>query len=120
MISRAQRLEPLACEAPRVVSFASVPDVLASGGTANLFWTVSGADSVSLGADGGPFPPSGSVALALASGKTFTLTATGPCGTATAQLAVPVGGTPAPGLSAPSGSPGQLLTIRPVGVEATR
>lgn len=105
--------ESYRCPLPSVASFEADPVSLAAAGTVTLGWSVLGADTVAISGVAGPQPSAGIVDVSPSATTTYRLTATGPCGTSTADVTVPVGD-PSITLVSPSGSasPGQLVTLR--------
>lgn len=77
---------------PAIVSFTANPVIVAPGQSSTLSWTVSGATSASLDNGIGPVPTSGSVTVRPTQGTRYTITATGPGGTAGATAVVNVSG----------------------------
>jgi hypothetical protein len=78
---------------PTVDSFVAVPGSIKAGMFSTLSWTTSGATSVEIDNGIGVVATNGAVPVQPAATTTYTLTARGPGGTATAQLIVHVGGT---------------------------
>ena len=74
----------------RVDSFAASPDTVTTGGTATLSWATSNADAVSIDNGVGATSADGSVDVTPSATTTYTLTATGAAGPATAQVTVTV------------------------------
>ncbi len=98
--------------APNVDSFTATPSVLESAGASTLAWATSRATSVTISGVSGSFSPSGNHGVSVGSTTSYTLTATGPGGSASAVVTVdvlPSGGTALaqPAISAPT--PGQVV-----------
>jgi YVTN family beta-propeller protein len=72
------------------VSITASPDHINAGDTTTLTWEAGNADSVSIDNDIGEVDGSGSLDITLLQNTTFTITATGPGGTAAAQVTVHV------------------------------
>jgi hypothetical protein len=72
---------------PRIV-FSAAPAEIAAGSSTTLSWHVDGGDTVSIVPLLGQQPATASAALTLGVTTTFTLTASGPGGTASAQITV--------------------------------
>lgn len=76
---------------PTITSFTATPGAIASGQSATLSWSVTGASSVSINNGVGTVAPtSGSVSVSPTATTTYTLTATNASGSATASLTVGV------------------------------
>lgn len=73
---------------PRISHFTATPEAIPPGGSAILSWQVTGADTVTIDHGIGPVPASGSAPIAPAEETVYTLTASGPGGTATTQVTV--------------------------------
>ncbi|MCK6549686.1 pre-peptidase C-terminal domain-containing protein [Myxococcota bacterium] len=76
--------------APSVASFTATPQQVSPGGAATLAWSVSNATSVEIDNGVGAQPLAGSVGVTPGATTTYTLSATGPGGTTTAQVTVSV------------------------------
>jgi len=79
-----------AAVAPTISAFGSSQAFISVGQSATLSWSTSGATSVSIDNGVGPQPPSGSVTVSPLQTTVYTLTATGPGGSATAQTTITV------------------------------
>jgi hypothetical protein len=90
------------------------PMVIYSGNSSTLLWTTTNATSVSIDQGIGPVAESGSMSVAPISTITYTITAEGPCSTATDSVTVTVDTSPPPThvIAASAGSGG---TITPSG-----
>src|SRR5437667_2572990 len=73
-----------------ILSFSAMPSAIVTGQSTTLSWTTSGATSVSIDNGVGSQAFSGSVNLSPAQTTIYTLTATGPSGSVTAQTTVTV------------------------------
>jgi pilus assembly protein CpaB len=80
---------------PRIESFSPTPSTITAGGTATLAWKTANVTSVVINNAVGSQPVTGSTAVNPEQTTTYTLTATGPGGTATARTTVSIG--PPPG-----------------------
>jgi NHL repeat len=78
---------------PTINSFVAVPGSIKPGMFSTLSWTTSGATSVEIDNGIGVMAANGAVQIQPAATTTYTLTARGPGGMATAQIIVHVGGT---------------------------
>ncbi len=76
--------------APTITSFTVMPQQIAPGGSASLAWQTSGADTVSIDNGIGMQATSGSISVSPAATTTYTIEATGPGGTTTAQVTLTV------------------------------
>jgi sugar lactone lactonase YvrE len=76
--------------APQVTSFTATPAAIDEGGAATLSWTTTDATSVTISGVG-TVAPSGTQVVTPTVTTTYTLTAIGPAGTATATVTVRVG-----------------------------
>lgn len=94
---------------PQINSFTATPDSIHAGQKTTLAWQVSNATSLAI--DNGVGPRAGqSVDVTPAASTTYTLTATGPGGSVTAQAAVSVGpAIPKPVISAFAASPNDVV-----------
>ncbi len=98
--------------APNVDSFTATPAVLGSAGSSTLAWATSRSTSVTISGVAGSFSPSGSHGVSVSSTTSYTLTATGPGGSASAVATVNVlppggAGLAQPAISSPT--PGQVV-----------
>jgi hypothetical protein len=75
---------------PVINTFASSPSSITSGQSTTLSWSTTNATAVSIDNGVGSQPPSGSVTLSPSQTTVYTLTATGPAGSVTAQTTVTV------------------------------
>ncbi|MGD0820289.1 MAG: PKD domain-containing protein [Desulfomonilia bacterium] len=75
---------------PPVVHLTAVPGSIAAGQTSKLSWTSENADTVTIDQGIGPVTPNGSLAVAPTSTTTYTITASGPGGTATDSATITV------------------------------
>ena len=75
---------------PIINTFAPSPSSITSGQSTTLSWSTSNATAVSIDNGVGSQPPSGSVTVSPAQTTVYTLTATGPAGSVTAQTTVTV------------------------------
>lgn len=103
---------------PNVDSFTATPSVLGSAGASTLAWATSRSTSVTISGVAGSFSPSGSHGVSVGSTTSYTLTATGAGGSASAVVTVNVlapGGAAlaSPVISAPTA--GQVLGATNVG-----
>jgi len=73
-----------------ILSFSVMPSAIVTGQSTTLSWTTSGATSVSIDNGVGSQSVSGSVTVSPAQTTLYTLTATGPSGSVTAQTTVTV------------------------------
>ncbi|KAA0252918.1 PKD domain-containing protein [Acidobacteria bacterium ACD] len=83
---------------PTIQSFTANPTAVAPGGTTTLSWTSTGGTSASIDQGVGSVPTSGSKLITPVIGATYTLTVTGPGGSATASVTIQAasGGTCSP------------------------
>jgi len=77
---------------PAIVSFTASPVIVAPGQSSTLSWATAGATSASIDNGIGPVPVNGSAIVSPAQGTRYTLTVTGPGGTAGGTVAVNVSG----------------------------
>jgi plastocyanin len=82
-----KRCDPLP---PPGVTFSSDPATILPGASATLSWETDNAETVAIDNDIGPVDASGSFVVSPVQTSTYTLTATGPGGTATAETSVTV------------------------------
>jgi YVTN family beta-propeller protein len=75
---------------PPVVHMTAVPGSIATGQTSQLSWTSENADAVIIDQGIGPVTPNGSLAVAPSATATYTITASGPGGTATDSATITV------------------------------
>lgn len=101
VVNPGQPIPTAACGDPRILSLGAFPNVIGEAGT------------VTLAPGGSGLPAPGTLTLNVAGPTTVRLTATGPCGTATATTTIGFGSPGPPALSVSSASPGQLLTLTP-------
>jgi len=113
---------------PQITQFTASPTDVSTGQTTTLTWATTNATSISitpgipLGDDSGPLPVSGSATVPISATTTYSLTATGPAGTAgpqTVTVTVPftLSVTASPGTIAPGQS--STLTWQITGGTAT-
>ncbi len=76
--------------APPQVTFSADPPAIHSGESSRLIWTSAHADSVSIDHGIGPVAPDGSLSVAPLETTTYTLTASHPGGSATAEATIQV------------------------------
>ncbi len=79
-----------ATPAPEVISFSAVPDTIDLGQSLDLQWEVENADTVSIDNSIGAVDTAGSLSVSPTESTTYTLTAEGPGGTASADVPVTV------------------------------
>ena len=72
------------------VAFSAEPDTIAAGSSSTLFWSSQHADACVIEPDLGSVGTAGSIAVAPSADTTYTITATGPGGTAVASTSVTV------------------------------
>lgn len=100
---------------PTVVSFNAQPASVTSGGSTTLTWTTQNATTVSIDNGVGSQPANGSTMVSPSQSTTYTLTAMGPGGQATAQVSVTVTQVGAPTINDFSAMPQQIAS----GAQAT-
>jgi len=85
---------------PPSVSITAMPDSIPSGAVSTLSWSSTDADAATLDNGIGPVAPGGSLPVAPSRTTTYTITVTGPGGTASANVTVSVHRSPTVTLSA--------------------
>jgi hypothetical protein len=110
-VTGAQYLNPYTCPLPSIDSFQATPISLPAAGVTSVDWSVSGADAVTLDAAGGPVDASGTLDVNLTQTTTFTLTATGACGSTSQSVQIALGSPAIIGIDPASAMPGQTVTI---------
>lgn len=102
---------------PQITQFTANPAAVGGGQTTTITWATTNATSVTISPsvqqtdDAAPLPTSGSAIVAINAATTFTITATGPGGTATGQLTVAVPFTLSFIASPNTITPGQPVTL---------
>ena len=101
------------CPAVMVSGFEAAPSSLSAAGQVELTWATGGADFVQISP--GPTaqqPANASLTVNVTARTVYQLTATGPCGTATASLEVPFGAATLVSVTPSSAAPGQQVTLK--------
>jgi hypothetical protein len=106
-------LAPLtACAAPAIAGFESIPAALAASGSVELDWRAGNVDTVTISpGPSGPQAATGSATVNVTATTTYKLTATGPCGSATASYTVVVGGPTLQSVTPTAAPPGTSVTL---------
>jgi hypothetical protein len=82
--------EEITSYAPPTVSIAANPETIQSRGSSTLMWSSTDADSCDIQPDVGQVEPNGSTTVSPTETTTYTITATGPGGTAQDSVTVTV------------------------------
>ncbi len=102
---------PYSCTPPAITNFNAAPVSLMAAGSVELFWSAGGADTIGIAPGIGPVASNDSQIVNLTATTSYTMTATGICGSTTQTLTIPIG-VPAPQSVAPAAAqPGQQVVI---------